>query len=238
MFERPHHRRILRVLQALDANRLKEAACWFGGGTAIALRYGEYRESVDIGFLVSSRDGYRALRQLPWGARDLAPLFRAGESPDTRGEVRADQYGIRATLDIDGIPIKFEIVLEGRIQFEKPGRKDEIAGVATLSETDLAASKLLANSDRWADDSVFSRDAIDLAMMALPPRLLRPAVTKAEGAYGAAVIHDLRSALDALRDRPAHLRRCLEALAMDIPPATLLQRLRHLRRRLDAAASP
>jgi nucleotidyltransferase AbiEii toxin of type IV toxin-antitoxin system len=33
------------------------------GGTAIAFRYGEYRESLDLDFPVSDRDGYRALRQ-------------------------------------------------------------------------------------------------------------------------------------------------------------------------------
>lgn len=48
VFERPHHRRIARVLQALDGDRLRALGCLFGGGTAIALRYGEYRESVDI----------------------------------------------------------------------------------------------------------------------------------------------------------------------------------------------
>ncbi|HKW83534.1 MAG TPA: nucleotidyl transferase AbiEii/AbiGii toxin family protein, partial [Burkholderiaceae bacterium] len=48
MFEREHHRRVATVLEALDADVLKANACLFGGGTAIALRYGEYRESVDI----------------------------------------------------------------------------------------------------------------------------------------------------------------------------------------------
>jgi len=41
------------VLQALDADALASHACLFGGGTAMALRYGEYRESFDIDFLVS-----------------------------------------------------------------------------------------------------------------------------------------------------------------------------------------
>ncbi|WP_255343899.1 nucleotidyl transferase AbiEii/AbiGii toxin family protein [Methylibium sp. T29-B] len=53
MFERPHHRRIATILAALDADVLVANDCLFGGGTAMALRYGEYRESVDIDFLVS-----------------------------------------------------------------------------------------------------------------------------------------------------------------------------------------
>ena len=38
-------------------------------------------------------------------------------------------------------------------------------GLATATVTDLVAMKLLANSDRWADPTVFSRDIIDLAMI-------------------------------------------------------------------------
>lgn len=52
MFERPHHQRIAHVLAALDGDVLRQHGCLFGGGTCIALRYGEYRESVDIDFLV------------------------------------------------------------------------------------------------------------------------------------------------------------------------------------------
>lgn len=50
MFERPHHRRIAQVLHALNAPLLRDNHCLFGGGTAIAMRYGEYRESVDMDF--------------------------------------------------------------------------------------------------------------------------------------------------------------------------------------------
>lgn len=64
MFERPHHQRIAQVLGALNGPLLRENYCLFGGGTAIALRYGEYRESVDIDFLVSNLASYRNLRQL------------------------------------------------------------------------------------------------------------------------------------------------------------------------------
>ena len=35
MFERPHHRRIASVLEALDGERLRGLQCWFGGGTAV-----------------------------------------------------------------------------------------------------------------------------------------------------------------------------------------------------------
>ena len=77
MFERPHHRRIGRVLSALDGHLLREANCLFGGGTAMALRFGEYRESVDMDFLVSDLDSYRHLRQLLTGEAGFAGLLRS-----------------------------------------------------------------------------------------------------------------------------------------------------------------
>jgi hypothetical protein len=53
-----------------------------------------------------------------------------------------------------------EIVREARIVLDPPGRNDRICGIGTLTDIDLVASKLLANADRWRDDSVFSRGAI------------------------------------------------------------------------------
>lgn len=239
MFERPHHRHIASVLEALDGDRLRALSCLFGGGTAIALRCGEYRESVDIDFLVAGTDAYRTLRQMLAGRQDIAALQRPGRPAiATAREVRADQYGIRTVLLMDGTRIKFEIVRESRIALDRPGRTDAVCGVATLSLPDLAASKLLANSDRWRDDSVFSRDAIDLAMLDLPPRRLRPAIDKATAAYGDAIASDIRCALDRLRTDPAHVHRCMQAMSMTMPMAVLQQRLLGLRRRLERALAP
>ena len=231
MFDREHHRRVAHVLETLDAGLLKANACLFGGGTAIALRYGEYRESVDIDFLVSERDGYRALRQRLGGTDGLRAIQRAGRALDQVRDVRADQYGLRTVVRVDGIEIKFEIVLEGRITLDPPGAGDEICGVATLTPLDLAASKLLANSDRWADDAVFSRDLIDLAMMAPPKKLLKAAIEKARGAYGDSIENDLGKAIDALRARPHRLDRCMEAMQMrGVPKALLWKRIKALAR--------
>ena len=69
-----HHRRIASLLQRLDAELLRRHHCQFGGGTAIALRYGEFRQSVDVDLLVSDRQGYRDLRQLIRGHNNLQPL--------------------------------------------------------------------------------------------------------------------------------------------------------------------
>lgn len=231
MFERPHHQRIAHVLSSLDSSVLAQNACWFGGGTSIALKFGEYRESVDIDFLVSDPAGYRELRQLLTGLDGLAPITRRGAMPlELLREVRADQYGIRTQVRMDGHAIKFEIVREARILFQEPEPQDQIAGVKTLTLLDLAASKMLANSDRQADDGVFSRDIIDLAMMDLKLPPLRQALEKATEAYGNSISRDLAKAIDRMQNRQGWLDRCMQAMAMDMPKAVLWQKIRGLRR--------
>jgi hypothetical protein len=229
LFERLHHRRIASVLEALDADVLAANGCLFGGGTAMALRHGEYRESVDIDFLVSKVEGYRRLRQRLTGPDGVRAITRPGHAPSQTRDVRADQYGVRTLLQVDGVEIKFEIVLEGRIELEAPGPDDRQCGVATLTPLDMATSKLLANSDRWRDDAVMSRDLIDLAMMAPPKALLKRALAKAGAAYGDSVAADLNSAVEDLRARPHRLDQCMQAMAMTtVSKALLWARIRAL----------
>jgi hypothetical protein len=236
MFKRPHHQRIARVLQALDGPLLHSHSCWFGGGTCIALRYGEYRESVDIDFIVSNVQGYRALRELLTGPLGLAAITQAGAIPvQPLREIRADQYGIRTMVQIDGLPIKLEVVLEGRIALDTPSAADAVLGISTLTPLDMAATKLLANSDRHADDGVFSRDVIDLAMMQPKLPALRAALAKAQQAYGPAVTRDLEKAINNLQHRHGWLERCMQAMAVDMPKALLWQKVRALRRALPDA---
>lgn len=231
LFERTHHRRIASVLEALDADLLAANACLFGGGSAMALRYGEYRESVDIGFVVSRVEGYRHLRQRLTGPDGMRSITRADRALNQTRELRADQYGIRTTLRVEGADIKFEIVLEGRIELDAPGPGDCQCGVATLTPRDMAASKLLANSDRWRDDVVMSRDLIDLAMMVPSRVLMKQAMAKAQAAYGDSVVADLSSAVEDLRARPHRLDQCMQAMAMTtVSKAALWARIKALLR--------
>ena len=230
-FERPHHRRVAHLLTLLDGERLRGLQCWFGGGTALVLRGGEYRESLDVDFLVSDHHGYRALREAltgPDGALALLPpdqvLVRQIR------DVRADQYGIRTMLAVDDLPIKFEIIREARIVLDVPSADDAIAGVATLTAVDLLAEKLLANADRWADDGLFSRDVLDIAMAEPTTTRLRRAIEKSEDAYGSAIRADLEKAIAALMERHDRLERCLAVLQFSEPRAVVWKRLRQLRR--------
>lgn len=235
MFEREHHRAVGLVLQALDPVVLARHQCWFGGGTAMALLHGEYRESVDIDFLVANRSSYRDLRQMLGGSSSLAPLVRSGLAVQVVRELRADQYGIRTQVRSGTALIKFEIVLEARIGFEEPGPDDQVCGIRTLAPVDLAAEKLLANADRWPDDGVFSRDLIDLAMQRASRAVLQAARSKAESAYGDAVRKALAAAVDGLRKRPHRLEECMRALSITgVSKAQLWARIRALSKALPA----
>jgi hypothetical protein len=224
LFERPHHQRIARLLTSLDAAKLSLHKCLFGGGTAITLLHGEYRESRDVDFLVSDLNSYRELRGIV--TKDgMAGLFNA---PVTQlRDARMDQYGIRTLIEIDALPIKFEIVLEARIELDSPPEVNSVCGVRTLTHVDQVAEKLLANSDRWADDEVDSRDLIDLAMMLEGGRIPLAALEKAARAYSS-IEADLEKAKTHIQ-RAGRLARCMANLHMSLPPALVLDRIRKLK---------
>jgi len=233
-FIRAHHQRISHILKVLDTSLLRDLNCLFGGGTAIALRYGEYRESVDIDFLVSDIPSYRELRMLVRGSSGIQAIMlpKKGESLEY-GEVRSDQYGIRTKIFVNQLPIKFEIVLEGRIKLNPPSKNDHIVGVSTLTPLDMATSKLLANSDRGMDVAAHCRDLIDLAMMNLSKLDLSKAVVKAENAYGKAVLADLASVINLLSEREELLDHCMITMDVSVPRALLLQRINKVRAIVD-----
>jgi len=231
MFERPHHRRIAQVLTLLDGDLLRQHSCWFGGGTAISLRFSEYRESRDIDFLVSDLAGYRELRKKLGGPSGVLSLMTPDQVIVSQPkEARIDQYGIRTWLSVDDEPIKFEIVLEARIEFEIPEPGNVICGLSTLTTTDAVASKLLANTDRGADPATLSRDAIDLALMELQKNDLRAGYEKACAAYGETIAKDLIKTIDRFEHQHGSLDRCLEKMEVTLAKALVWKHLRTLRR--------
>lgn len=229
MFKREHHTYIATVLQSLNADLLKKSHCLFGGGTAIALAHNEYRESVDIDFLVSDPDGYKNLRQM-LTQKGINAIARRDAQLTSVQDIRADQYGIRTMLHVGKAEIKFEIVREARIQLQKPIDSQKICGVSVLTNLDMATTKLLANSDRWSDDSVYSRDLIDLAMLEPDKALLQQAIEKATIPYGNSVVKDLNKAIEHLSKRKNRLEDCMNALKIEsISKAVLWNRIRSLK---------
>src|SRR3954469_10137103 len=128
-FHRPLHNRVAGILARMDAQFLEEAECYFGGGTQLAMSHGEYRESRDLDFLVSSTKGLRKLRETVTD-RSLGKLFR--RPVFLQREVRADRDAIRTFVkeSESAAPIKFEIVVEARIDLD--GKLDSTLGVPVL----------------------------------------------------------------------------------------------------------
>ena len=226
-FRRPWHRLVARVLASLNRALLASSNCYFGGGTRIVMELDEFRESVGADFLCSDRSGYRLLRNTVTG-RSLGEIF-TGDYELIR-EVRRDMYGIRTFLRVDGEPVKFEIVFEGRLSLT--GTAPGLFPVDALDQTSCIAEKLLAHADRGLDDSTHARDLVDLAFMAAswPAASWNPAMEAAESAYGAVVARELDAGLSRFGNRTRR-RRCVEALGVT-DTRTLARGLRLLKRRL------
>lgn len=98
MFKRSHHQRIQKLLLSFNSDLLQETECFFAGGTAIVLLLDEYRESVDVDFLCSSKEGYKKLRNSitykTLGDLLLQPVKHLRD-------VRADRDGICTFLEIE-----------------------------------------------------------------------------------------------------------------------------------------
>lgn len=208
-FRRSSHQVVAQVLRALDAGLLLGAECYFGGGTQLALTYGEYRESRDIDFLCSSRAGFRKLRECvaqdSLGAIVRHPLQLARE-------VRADREGIRTFFAVGDTRVKFEILLEGRIDLR--GALDRKLGVPVLALDDAVAEKFLANTDRGLDESTLGRDLVDLAFLAanLGKKALLPGLQSAEQVYGGAVRRYLDLSLRAFQKNRSRSAAWIESL--------------------------
>ena len=210
-FARPMHNIIAELLASMKQNVLADNKCYFGGGTAIVLSLGEYRQSLDVDFLCADIDGYRELRNGFFEARGIGSLFPG--SVKLLRDVHADATSVRLLLEFREQRIKFEIVREARI--ELAGEPHPTLVVPTLSVRDMFAEKLLANSDRCFDRSVAYRDAIDLGhLVAAYGGLDGSAVAKAEHAYGPDILRKMTGVLNLLLEKK-EVRHAAHVLDMD-----------------------
>jgi hypothetical protein len=152
-----------------------------------------------------------------------------GKTLELIRELRTDQYGIRTVIGIGEAKIKLEIIGEGRISFDLPEPKEFIDGIPSLTRLDSIASKLLVNSDRYADDSVYSLDLIDLAMIKPTKKELHLAMEKAKKAYGDSIQRDLVRSIDYLFRREKRLDKCTDYLKIDLPVSVIYQKIQKLK---------
>lgn len=163
-FKHPRHDYILRILQAMDRQFLKESGCYFSGGTAIAMAFGEKRLSFDIDFLANEQ-GIKAIRNrvLDGG---LSSLF-VDDAITVRQESR-NAYSIKGVISFDnGEAIKLEIVHEARIDLSfDSGLIAQDENLLTIDKKTMIAQKFLAMCDRGLDVGFHSRDFWDLCVLA------------------------------------------------------------------------
>jgi Nucleotidyl transferase AbiEii toxin, Type IV TA system len=208
-FQIGHHQLIYRVLEQLNREFLGECRAYFGGGTLLALDMGEYRTSNDVDFICPFGTDYRKLRNAIF---DLSPRILLQDNSDLEiDRFTADQYGVRMSIVVDGIPIKTEIIAEARFELEPP-RQPNWSPVMCLSITDCFTSKLLANADRYADASVYSRDLIDLAFLRNHQSIPATSIEKAEAAYR--VMSPLNMAITKFQSDPDRRFRCYDNLTI------------------------
>lgn len=222
MFRREQHRDVVSLLASFDESTLSQCRFFFGGGTRIVLDLAEYRESRDIDFLCSDAEGYAELR-FQASTRGYAAIFKTAGRRDFNlpREMRIDQYGIRFPVEFGVSLIRVELIREARIALD-PGIRPDWSSVDCLSLADCYAEKILANSDRWADRQILSRDLIDLSILRkrigpVPERSWE----KTERAYRSAAREDLLKAISAFTGDAAHQQRCFQGLQMENPEEVL-----------------
>jgi hypothetical protein len=208
MFDHPHHDLILTILNSVDQEFFWHAGIYFGGGTYITFRYGEYRWSKDVDFVCPVGPGYHDLRARLFEHGHDA-IFKDTSKITLLREPVADQYAVRQAVQVDGTLIKFEVVLESRIQLGEPDVFDWCP-VPCLNTVDCFAEKLLANADRWSDRSIESRDLIDLAVLRYHHETPAEAIEKAESAYP--VMKPLQRAIEMFQADATYRDKCFTGL--------------------------
>ena len=214
-YRRPAHNRVRALLLSLNTSLLDTCACYFGGGTRSVLALGEYRESEDVDFLCADRVGYRELREavVADGVNGLCT-----KPVEVRREVRMDMYGIRAVIDVDAQPLKFEIIREARLQ-QLTADSTTCNGVRQLSRESAFAEKFLANADRGLDASTLGRDVIDLAHMIVhwESSEARAGLVLAESVYGADVQGKLDLTVERMQADKTWRQHCERSLSVEQP---------------------
>lgn len=208
IFKLEHHNKILTVLESFNCELLEKSSAYFGGGTLLSLIFEEYRWSKDIDFIAAvGSEGYKRLRTVIFDS-GYEGLFR-NLAKIQIGRGTTDQYGIRLVVLVEDTPIKTEIIAEGRFDLDPP-RYLSWSSVPCLSLNDCFTSKLLSNSDRFMDNSIESRDLIDLAILRVNSPIPEISIEKAEKSYE--VIRPLKKAIKLFQEKPEYREKCFSNL--------------------------
>lgn len=158
-YQRKRHQLIAKCLENFNSKFLAEHNILFGGGTRIALEFGEYRESVDIDFLCNDKNAYRAVRQQVTN-QSLGDLVR--QDFNYGRDIIFDRYGVRTFIVVAGVNIKLEFVAFDNYQL-KPDLEAPLFPVPYINHESCFVTKLLANADRLGVKPY--KDIFDIVVM-------------------------------------------------------------------------
>ena len=211
-FIRPCHIRALDLIERLDSGFLNKAGCYFGGGTRLTMTLGEYRESNDVDFLCSDAAGWRALKSTITNT-SLGSVFT--HPPELLREVRSDRDAIRTFVQIQGAPVKLEIIKEGNLSLT--GETSECLPIVVVDQASSVAQKLLANTDRGRDPAFGFRDIVDIAVIvqSWEESVFQEGWRRASGAYGDQSIRKgVSNTLDLIEKEPRLWRESLSQMSV------------------------
>lgn len=218
MFNRDHHRAIAVVLNAFNPDYFYERRCYFGGGTLLALSFGEYRQSIDIDFLISDPDQIRLLRR-DLHDRGYSVLFKKAEPkfPLRPDQPRVTRDKVVFAVQPHDTPLKVEIIFEERIVLDD-AREAPFTAMPCLTIRDSIAEKLMANTDRGLDTAYFAKDLIDLAFVVTETEFLDDAVEKVHGSSNRyEVTEPLRRAIEYFGEHADFRLQCYAQLQVSAP---------------------
>ena len=204
---------LTRILARLNRDLLIEHQAFLAGGALISLKYDQMRYSQDLDFLIEPKNYQQLKATIKDGAEVLTP-----EEGLKIGEPRIDRYGIRYPLEINcgdkTIIFKLEIVAEYSLAIDG---NDSFNNIPCLNLVDRITSKLTTNADRWADRNKFSRDLIDLAIIASKEgKIPAAAITKATNIYSS-VEKDLIQSIEQFQNLPDYRAECYSNLQISRP---------------------
>lgn len=203
---------IKKITEQININLFDQYRVVLGGGALISMLYQQLRYSSDLDFLVPPQD-YNALG---YRLRQGESIFTSTDDLEV-GNPRIDKYGIRYPIrfnqDNQEITIKLEIVAEWNMAIAEP---ELINNIPCLNLSDLVTAKLLANVDRGHDQSKFSRDLIDLAIISSQTKIPSTAIDKARSIYPDA-ISGLKETVAKFQNNPQYREKCYENLQINRP---------------------
>jgi hypothetical protein len=156
--QREHHNIIQNILDCFDEEFLEKNNILFGGGTRISLELNEYRESIDIDFLCSTNDSYKAVREQSTNI-SLGNLLK--HPVEFAKEIRLNRDAVRTVIKQGDHNVKLEFVNCNGYNLTKQNISP--FNVPMIDHDGCFITKLLAHSDRkYSPDR---KDLFDILMM-------------------------------------------------------------------------